>query len=123
MDINTVQYCKMIVRAIRRVWVDTGRAMSYDEDAMIVFDDDVPEMPIGFTEQIKIDEHEAIMLAAQIEFFRMVQADVNNIVGYTTDALSVTNADKPFANIQQSLLDLENRYRAILHKHVRYMML
>lgn len=102
--------------------MDTGRAMEYD-NSMIMFDDDVPEMPVKFTADIKIDEYEAIMLAAQMEFFRMVQADVNAIVGYTTDALSVTNADKPFANIQQTLTDLENRYKAVLHKHVRYMML
>lgn len=113
----------MIVKAIRRVWVDTGRAMSYDEEAMIVFDEDVPEMPIGFTEKIKIDEYEAIMLAAQVEFFRMVQADVNNMVSYSTDALTVSHADKPYANLQQTLTDLESRYKAVLHKHVRYMML
>lgn len=112
----------MIAKAIRRVWIDTGRALSYDE-SMIVYDDDVPEMPVGFTADIKLDEYEAIMLAAQIEFFRMVQADVNNIVGYTTDALSVTNADKPYANLQQTLVDLENRYKGVVYKHVRYMML
>lgn len=121
-DISTVQYCKMIVRAIRRVWVDTGRAMFFDS-SMIIYDDDVPEMPVKLNAEIKIDEQEAIMLAAQIEFYRMVQSDVNNIVGYTTDALSVTNADKPFANIQMTLTDLENRYKAVLHKHVRFMML
>lgn len=112
----------MIVKAIRRVWIDTGRALSYDE-SMIVYDDDVPEMPVKFTKKIKLDEYEAIMLAAQIEFFRMVQADVNNIVGYTTDALSVTNADKPYANLQQTLMDLEGRYKGVVYKHVRYMML
>lgn len=112
----------MIVKAIRRVWVDTGRALSFSKD-MIVYDKDVQEMPVGFKEEIKLDEYEAVMLAAQIEFFRMVQSDVNNIVGYTTDALSITNADKPYANIQQTLMDLENRYKSVVYKHVRYMML
>ena len=45
-----------------------------------------------------IDEEAYILICAQIEFFRKVQSDVNNIVGYTTDALTVTNADKPYTN-------------------------
>ena len=33
--------------------------------------------------------------ANQLSFYHKVRADVNRIVGYSTDAMSITNADKP----------------------------
>lgn len=117
--ISTEQYCKLIRKGIRRVWLDTGRAMEYDEN-MFIYDED---MPIYFIEDLKLDEHEAVMLAAQVDFFRMVQAEVNNIVGYSTDALTVTNSDKPYANLADTINLLEARYQSAIYKHVRYMFL
>lgn len=121
-EIKTVQYCKLILRGIRRVYLDTGRAAIYT-DGMIGYDEDDPEIPVSFASDFMLDEYEAIMLAAQIEFFRMVQADVNNIVGYSTDALTVTNSDKPYANLADTIRGLEARYQSAIYKHVRYMMM
>lgn len=69
-----------------------------------------------------IDEEEYVLLCAQIGFFNQVKTDVNNIVGYTTDALSVTNADKPYANIKDSIEKLENERRITYYKMIRYVM-
>ena len=121
-ELRTEQYCKLIRKGIRRVYLDTGRAMSFDE-SMFGYDEDDPEMPVSFAADFKLDEHEAILLAAQIEFYRMVQADVNNIVGYTTDALTVTNSDKPYTNLADTIKGLEARYQSAIYKHVRYMYL
>lgn len=60
------------------------------------------------------------MLIAKIAFFNQVAADVNNIVGYTTDALSVTHADKPYANISDTIKMLENERRITYYKMHRY---
>ncbi len=48
---------------------------------------------------------------AQLSFYHKVRADVNRIVGYSTDAMSITNADKPYANISQTIAELSNRQR------------
>jgi hypothetical protein len=77
---------------------------------------------VCFTEDLPIDEAEYVLLCAQIGFFNQVKTDVNNIVGYTTDALSVTNADKPYANIKDSIEKLENERRITYYKMIRYVM-
>lgn len=53
-------------------------------------------------------------------FFKKVQSDVNNIVGYTTDALSITNADKPYAHLQDTIGELEKERRIVFFKMVPY---
>ena len=60
------------------------------------------------------------MICAQMEFFKRVQSDVNNIIGYSTNALTVTNADKPYENLKDSLLNLENERRILFFKMVRF---
>ena len=75
----------------------------------LIFDDDLP-----------LDEEEYVMLAAQIGFFKRVATDVNNIVAYTTDALTITNADKPYANLKATIDDLERERRITYYKMSRY---
>lgn len=60
------------------------------------------------------------MLVAQIAFFKRVQTDVNNIVSYTTDALSVANADKPYGHLQDTIGALENERRIVFYKMTDY---
>lgn len=64
-----------------------------------------------------------MLVTAEIGFYRKVQTDVNNIVGYTTDALSVTNADKPFQYIGATVRELENKRRVLYYKMTRFSML
>ena len=74
-------------------------------------------------EDLEIDEKRYAILSAKIEFFRRVQTDVNNIVGYTTDALTVTNADKPYINIATTIEALEKERRIIHYKMTRHALL
>ena len=64
-----------------------------------------------------------MLTTAEMCFYRKVQADVNRIVGYSTDAMTVTNADKPYANLSQTLAELANRQRILYYKMVRYTLL
>lgn len=123
-------YEQMIVKAIKRLLIDTGRASEY-ADTLIqttihqntADDGTVTETrTTDFRMDFMIDEEAYILLCAQIEFFRKVQSDVNNIVGYTTDALTVTNADKPYANLKDTLGQLEQERRIVYYKMVRYCM-
>lgn len=124
----TSDYEKMILKAIKRLLIDTGRAPLYSEDKVEfidtkVTDDDgnvTVETSVNFLMDFLIDEEAYILLCAQIEFFRRVQNDVNNIVGYTTDALTVTHADKPYANLMDTIQQLEQERRIIYYKMVRF---
>ena len=113
------QYIKMVVRGIERLFVDTGRAEQYNYDLYVTVGEN-DDTYFGYEADFLLDERMYIKLCAQINFFRKVQSDVNNTFGYTTDALSVTNADKPYANLKDTLANIDNERRIIYYKMVRY---
>lgn len=110
-------YSEMIAYGIKRLYIDTGRALQYKSDFISVVDDE-----LTFTQDLALDEEEYVLICAQINFFKKVQSDVNNIVGYTTDALTVTNADKPYAHLQDTVEKLEHERRIIYYKMIRFAM-
>lgn len=113
------QYQDMIIRGIKRLFIDTGRAILYNAASYQRFMEDDAEY-FGYDGTFEIDEERYIMICAQMEFFKRVQSDVNNIIGYSTNALTVTNADKPYENLKDSLLNLENERRILFFKMVRF---
>lgn len=113
------QYQDMIIRGIKRLFIDTGRAILYNAASYQRFMEDDTEY-FGYDGTFEIDEERYIMICAQMEFFKRVQSDVNNIIGYSTNALTVTNADKPYENLKDSLLNLENERRILFFKMVRF---
>ena len=107
-DLEDEDYQDMIVQAIRHLYVMTGRYLQFD-----------PELEFELT----ADEYEYVLTTAEMGFYRKVQSDVNRIVGYSTDAMTITNADKPYANLSQTLAELANRQRILYYKMVRYTLL
>lgn len=107
----------MVVAGLRTLYIDTGRSTLWKNDKLhsdpdsghLVYDDD-----------LGIDEEKYVLLWAQIVFFQKVQGDVNTMVSYTTDALSVTNADKPYAHLQDSIEKLENERRIVYYKMTQF---
>lgn len=115
-ELTSNDYVNMVIDGIERLFVDTGRATQYDEDLYTRLEDE----SIGFDWDIPLDEKRYIQICSQMNFFGKVQSDVNNRFGYSTDALTVTNADKPYANLKDTLDKLENDRRIIYYKMVRY---
>ena len=111
-------YLKMIVKAIKTLFIDTGRTFQYNNEMLVVENGET-----YFDYDLKIDEEKYVMLLAQISFFKKVQSDVNNIVSYTTDALSVTSADKPYTHLQNTISELENERRIVFYKMSRFVCL
>jgi len=108
------QYIGMIIRGLKRLYIDTGRASEYKDENIIRSDD------LYYNADLLIDEQYYIMLCSQIDFFKKVQSDVNNVMSYTTNALSVTNADKPYANLKNTIEDLEKERRIVYYKMARF---
>lgn len=111
-------YDDLIVRGIKRLYIDTGRALEFSNSYFFVDEDGAN----SFLIDLKLDEEEYVLLCAQIAFFKKVQSDVNNIVGYTTDALTVTNADKPYVHLQDTIDKLEQDRRIVYYKMIRFAM-
>lgn len=111
-------YSNIIKRAIRQLYVDTGRASVYHSGLFAVNDDNA----VVFSETLAADEIEYVLICAQIHFFKRVATDVNNLVGYVSDALTVTNADKPYANLKDTMDRLENERRIKYYKMHRFTM-
>lgn len=119
-ELDEQDYRDMVVYGLTKLLIDTGRAQAYD-NALLTCDPQTGEMT--YDSEFSIDEEEYILLAAKIQFYGRVANDVNNIVGYTTDALTVTNADKPYANIKDTVANLEHERRILYYKMCRYAML
>ena len=109
------QYINMIIRGIKKLFIDTNRPTLYNDSLVINEDGE-----IIFNMDLPINEQEYVLICAQIIFYQKVQTDVTNIVGYTTNALTITNADKPYTNLQNTLSTLELERRRIYYKMVAY---
>lgn len=109
-------YLKIILRGVKRFFVDINHPNDYnienwttDEGGNTFYD-----------YEFNVTEETYIMLLCKLEFFKRVQTDVNNAFGYSTDALTVTNADKPYANLKNTVDDLEHERRIVFNKMVAY---
>lgn len=122
-ELSESDYEKMIIFGIKTLYIDTGRANAYSNNMIIIEEIEDPPTTVTnvmFSETLPIDEEKYVLLVAQIAFFKKVQSDVNNIVSYTTDALSVANADKPYAHLQDTISNLENERRIVFYKMTNY---
>ncbi len=115
-EFTSEEYIQLIENAIARLYVDTGRALQFDK---LSFEDTGDA--IYFSEDLKIDEKEYVLLIAEKSFLQIIQKDVNIITSYTTNALSVTGADKPYAHLADSIDKLEWQRRELLYRMIRYM--
>lgn len=108
-------YTDMVVYGIKRLFIDTGRALEFDNSIFYEAEDELLcEMNFA------IDEEEYILLVAQIQFFKRVQLDANTAVSYSTDAMTVTQANKPYEHLQDTIEKLEARRRELYYRMVRY---
>lgn len=108
-----------IAEGIRHLYTMTGRALQFSEDMFVINED----VYVSFSEDLPLDEREYVILSAHIDFLRKVQTTVDDLTSYTTDAMSVTHGDKPYANLQQTITDLESMRRTIWYKMGRYHLL
>lgn len=107
-EMTDADYQEIVKQAIRHLYVMTGRHTLYDGNADVT---------------LSADEFEYVLTTGEIGFYRRVQSDVNRIVGYSTDAMTITNADKPYANISQTISELLNRQRILYYKMTRFVLL
>lgn len=117
-DVTQDDLCFYIAEAIKHLYVMTGRSAEFTSELFTIEDG----LYVRFGKPLMLDEERYVLVTAQIDFFRKVQTDVSSLTSYTTDAMSVSHGDKPFANLQQKLMDLTREQNQIWYKMSRYHM-
>lgn len=115
-DVTREDLTGFIARGIRDLYVKTGRSEVFSEDMFVRTENEYET----FSETLPLDEQQYVLVSAEICFYSKVQTTVDTLTSYSTDALSVTHGDKPFANLQQRITDLKMEQRQIWYKMTRY---
>lgn len=115
-DLGQEEMTEMIIDGIRDLYVMTGRASSFQASKLT----EDNGLYITFADDLAADEEEYVLVSAQLCFYQKVQTDVSKLTSYSTDAMTVSHGDKPFANLQQMIEGLESKKRQIWYKMTRY---
>lgn len=107
-DYDDDDYVFQLIEGIKQLYVDLGIVEEFAND----FD----YKSLVFKRDLSLTEEEYILVCAAIYFYQVVQQDVNTIVGYSTDSLTITNADKPYANIANEIDKLTRRQTELFWK-------
>ena len=107
-EYDSDDYVFQLIEGIKQLYVDLGITEEFEVD----FD----YKNLSFNRNLTITEEEYILVCASIYFYQVVQQDVNTIVGYSTDSLTITNADKPYANISNEINKLITRQTELFWK-------
>lgn len=99
-------YERFVKKGIRRLCIDFG----YEEESVFNYSSS------SFARNITSGEEEYILLGAKDSLLTQVQADVNKMVSYSTDTIKVTNADKPYANINNDKTLIDTRRTELFFK-------
>ena len=107
-------YVKIVVRAIKKLFVDTNHPEEFNRDLYITSETGVFVYDYSFD----ILQEEYIFIISQMNFYTKIYDDTagDGAVSYTTDALSVTGAKEGYKSIQQRLDILEQERIRVFHK-------
>ena len=101
-------YASFTLQGVRRLYVDEGI-----EDSFLAEYDKTTNT---LSRNLSLTEQEYAWTCAEINFRNQIKDDLANITGFTTDALSITNADKPYANAKGTIQALEDRLSKLAFK-------
>lgn len=107
-----------IVYGIEDLFVVTGRAMTYQNYTYTT--DKESGLVSEFSYDLLLDEELYVLCRAQIDIYSKLRAQYTDILGYTTNALTVTNADKPYSYMTGTINELDNQLKEYYYKMVRY---
>lgn len=110
---------EMIASGIEHLYTMQGRSSQIGGDAFTKDDG----MIVSFAQDLSVAETRYVMCCAKISFFQKAQTDASFMVSYTTDALSIAHADKPFANLADMISQLKRERDFLFLKMVDHSMM
>lgn len=111
-------YEQMILDGIRKLYVLTEHETDYSDKKIRR-----RKKGVFYQADMTPTQKEFILTCARIAFLEETEMTVSAAVGYTTPVLTVTNADKPAANLHNMLLDLRAYQQELFHKLSPYAVL
>jgi len=109
-------YVKIVVRAVKQFFVDINYPEEYHYEYWTTND----EGELCYDRDFTVTEERYVEILAQLKFFEIVSLQYSDMVSYSTDAYSVANADKPYANLKDKIEKLEHERRIVFNKMIRY---
>lgn len=106
-----------IMDAIEDLYVISGRSSQFSED---MFEMDDSDSTCTFSGDLQLDERKWVVKKAEIEFYKWVQASVDDQTSYSTDAISVTHGDKPYEHIGNTIDRLQGELNRIWYAMTRF---
>lgn len=139
-QLTSTDLMDILCDAIRMLYVISGRTFQFSEDMFVdTYEYDEPILPedepvvidhmdtkhvveegLWFTEDLKLDEQEWVLLEGEISFYNMALSNVDDLQSYTTDAMSVTHGDKPYKNIKATVEDRQMKQAVVWTRMVRF---
>lgn len=111
-------YEQMILDGIRKLYVLTEHEADYSDKKIRR-----RNKGVFYQADMTPTQKEFILTCARIAFLEETEMTVSAAVGYTTPVLTITNADKPAANLHNMLLDLRAYQQELFHKLSPYAVL
>ncbi|AAK79101.1 hypothetical protein BJV85_002870 [Clostridium acetobutylicum] len=108
--LQNIDYWHYLKNGLKRLYVDKGIGDRFKVECKEIKNINSEEIiDIKISRDINLTEEEYIKISSELNFFKCARSNYIDIVSYTTDALSITNADKPYKNLNEIIKELENR--------------
>lgn len=104
----SADYLAFTITGVKRLYVDEGI-----EDNFLV---DFNKTTNTIIRNLTLTETEYATICAEVAFRNQIKSDINAILGYSTNALSITGANTPYKNAEATILELESRLSKLAFK-------
>lgn len=101
-------YMGLAILGCKRFYIDIGNESNWDSD----YSSDTNTL----AKTLDIKQKDYCTLASEIEFFKSIRNHWSTMISYTTNALSVAYAYKPFEFIDKIINEKEIRLTDLFHK-------
>ena len=104
----TNDYLNFTIQGAKRLYVDEGI-----EDNFLI---DFNKTTNTLSRILTLTEIEYVCICAELAFRTQIKDDINAIVGYSTNAISITGANSPYKNAEATISALETRLAKLAFK-------
>ena len=104
----SADYLAFTIAGAKRLYVDEG----IEDDFIIDFNKSTNTLSRNLT----LTETEYVCICAELAFRTQIKDDINAIIGYSTNALSITGANSPYKNAEATISTLETRLAKLAFK-------
>jgi hypothetical protein len=101
-------YLIFTIKGVKRFYVDAGIEKSFTID--------FNKTANTIARTLDLIELEYATICAEIAFRTQIKDDLADIVSFSTNALSVSNGDKPYINSRNTIIELETRLSKLAFK-------